>query len=278
MIQEVLRLFSPKTSKVLLLIVLGVLIIIYMPLVVMMLYSFNSPGAAKVGWEAVRASEKWNGLTTLWYKKLFKDELTLKALKVSLIVTFTAVPISLIIGTMTALALYRFKFWGKNLFEQVLFIPLVIPEVVMGISLLVFFSGILNHRLGIDTIIIAHIAFTIPLVTLVVLARMQRLDPTLEEAAMDLGADELTAMRRVTLPLLMPGILAAALLAFPWSFNDFVITYFVAGVGATTLPIHIFSMIRIGVSPVVNAVSTLIIGGSLLLIVAAGVTQRLRKA
>lgn len=274
---RLLHLFSFK-GKFLLLIVAVVFIITYMPLIVLTLYSFNSPGVAKVGWEAVRASEKWNGFTTLWYKKLFNDELTLKALRVSLIVAFTAIPISLVIGTITAFALYRFKFWGKSLFEQVLFIPLLIPEVVMGISLLLFFTGILEFKLGIGTIIITHVAFTIPLVTLVVIARMQRLDPTLEEAAMDLGADELTTMHRVTLPLLMPGILAAALLAFPWSFNDFVITYFVAGVGSTTLPIHIYSMIRIGVSPVVNAVGTLIIGVSLLLIVAAGAMQRLRKA
>ena len=117
----------------------------------------------------------------------------------------------------------------------------------------------INLPLGVLTIVLAHVAFSIPLTTLVILARMQRIDPTLEEAAMDLGADEWTTFWRITLPLLRPGIVAAALLAFPWSFNDFVITFFVAGVGSSTLSLRIYSMIRLGVSPMVNALGTLIV-------------------
>ena len=132
------------------------------------------------------------------------------------------------------------------------------PSLVIGIALLLFFVAI-NLSLGVLTILLAHVAFSIPLTTLVILARMQRLDPILEEAAMDLGADEWTTFWRVTLPLLRPGIVAAALLAFPWSFNDFVITLFVAGVGSSTLPLRIYSMIRLGVSPMVNALGTLIV-------------------
>ena len=144
--------------------------------------------------------------------------------------------------------------------------PLIMPSLVIGIALLLFFVAI-NLPLGVLTIILAHIAFSIPLTTLVILARMQRLDPTLEEAAMDLGADEWTTFWRVTLPLLRPGIVAAALLAFPWSFNDFVITFFVAGVGASTLPLRIYSMIRLGVSPMVNALGTLIVVIPLLVVI-----------
>lgn len=236
-------------SKLLPTLVILAYIFIYAPLLVLMIFSFNES----------RYTVWWKGFTFKWYQDLFKDELTLNALKVSLIVTTSAVAISTIIGTFTAYALYRFRFWGKRIFEAILYIPLYMPEVVMGLSLLVFFAFI-NFALGIGSIIIAHVAFTIPLVTLVVLARMQRIDWTLEEAAMDLGADEITTLRKVTLPLLMPGILAAALLAFPWSFNDFVVTFFVTGVGATPLPVRIYSMIRVmGISPVINALGTLII-------------------
>jgi len=236
-------------SKLLPTLVILVYIFIYAPLLVLMVFSFNES----------RYTVWWKGFTFKWYQDLFKDKLTLNALKVSLIVTTSAVVISTIIGTFTAYALYRFRFWGKRIFEGILYIPLYMPEVVMGLSLLVFFAFI-HFALGIGSIIIAHVAFTIPLVTLVVLARMQRIDWTLEEAALDLGADEITTLRKVTLPLLMPGILAAALLAFPWSFNDFVVTFFVTGVGATPLPVRIYSMIRVmGVSPVINALGTLII-------------------
>jgi spermidine/putrescine transport system permease protein len=140
------------------------------------------------------------------------------------------------------------------------------PSLVIGISLLLFFIAI-NLELGILTILLAHVSFCLPLTTLVVLARMQRLDRSLEEAAMDLGADEWTTLWKVTLPLLKPGILAAALLAFPWSFNDFVITFFVAGVGASTLPLRVYSMIRLGVSPMVNALGTLMVIVPLIVVV-----------
>ena len=278
---NVLRPFSLRGKGLLLFVVL-IYIIIYAPLMVMIVYSFNSPGpgvklSGDYAHSYLRASEKWNGFSTIWYGRLFKNKHLLQALYVSLIVAGIAVPISIIIGTMTAVALFRFKFWGKEFFEQMLLTPLLLPEVVIGLSLLLFFVGVLNYRLGIGTIFVSHVAFTIPLVTLVVTARMRRLDPTLEEAAMTLGADEITTLRRVTLPLLMPGIYAAALLAFPWSFNDFIITYFVAGVGSTTLPIYIYSMLKVGVSSEVNAVGTLVIIVSLLLIVAASVIQTVRK-
>jgi spermidine/putrescine transport system permease protein len=270
-------------GKLLPIFVILVFTVTYAPLIVMMIYSFNSPGHnvqidSGYAHEYIRASEKWNGFSSLWYKRILSDKHLLRALVVSIIVTFTAVPVSIVIGTMTAFALYRFKFWGKWVFEQTLLSTLLIPEVVIGISLLLFFVGFLQIKLGIKTIFISHVAFTIPLVTLVVIARMQRMDPTLEEAAMDLGADEIATFRKVTLPLLMPAILAATLLAFPWSFNDFVISYFVAGPGSTTLPIYIYSMLKVGVSPVVNALGTVIVLFSIILVLGASLLQRLKKS
>ncbi|MCH8168592.1 MAG: ABC transporter permease [Proteobacteria bacterium] len=167
---------------------------------------------------------------------------------------------------MTAFALYRYKFVGRALYQGALYVPLVMPDLVIGISLLLFYTSI-SLDLGILTILLAHISFSIPLTTLVIIARMQRLDRTLEDAAMDLGADEWTTMWKVTLPQLMPGILAAALLTFPWSFNDFVITFFVSGVGSSTLPLRVYSMIRLGVSPMVNALGTLIIVAPLIIVI-----------
>jgi spermidine/putrescine transport system permease protein len=176
---------------------------------------------------------------------------------------------------MTAYAIYKFRFWGKESLRGILILPLIMPSIVMGISLLVYFSKVIHVGLGYASIIIAHIVFSIPLVAFIVLARMQRIDWTLEEAAMDLGANRFTTLRRVTIPLLMPGIMAAAILNFPWSFNDFVITYFVAGVGTTTLPIRIYSMIKLkGVSPVINALGALILLVSISLVIIAVLIQR----
>ncbi len=170
------------------------------------------------------------------------------------------------VGIITAFTLYRYKFLGRALYQGALYIPLVMPDLVIGISLLLFYTSI-SLDLGILTILLAHISFSIPLTTLVIIARMQRIDRTLEDAAMDLGADEWTTMWKVTLPQLMPGILAAALLVFPWSFNDFVITFFVSGVGSSTLPLRVYSMIRLGVSPMVNALGTLIIVAPLIIVI-----------
>ena len=151
--------------------------------------------------------------------------------------------------------------------------PIVTPEIVVGISLVIFFV-LIHVNLGLETIIIAHVAFDIPFVMLIVRARLQGMDRSLEEAAMDLGADELTTFFKVTIPQLLPGIIAAALLAFTLSFDDFVITFFVAGVGSTTLPLKIYSMVRLGVSPKINALSALIVLFSIILITISDRLQR----
>jgi spermidine/putrescine transport system permease protein len=197
---------------------------------------------------------------------VFNNKNIQDALKISLMIAIPTVVISTAIGTITAFALYRYKFLGRALYQGALYIPLVMPDLVIGISLLLFYTSI-KLDLGILTILLAHISFSIPLTTLVIIARMQRIDRTLEDAAMDLGADEWTTMWKVTLPQLMPGILAAALLTFPWSFNDFVITFFVSGVGSSTLPLRVYSMIRLGVSPMVNALGTLIVVAPLIIVI-----------
>lgn len=260
------RLFGAG-PKLLTLLVILLFLFQWAPMLLLTVFSFNES----------RFLVSWQGFTLNWYREIFQDELTLQALKVSLIVAFTTIAISSIIGTMTAYGIYKFRFWGKEGLRAVLVMPLIMPSIVMGIALLLFFSRIIQVSLGYVSIITAHVVFSIPLVTFIVLARMQRIDWTLEEAAMDLGADRVTTLRRVTVPLLMPGIMAAAILNFPWSFNDFVITYFVAGVGTTTLPIRIYSMIKVkGVSPSINALGALIIMASVALVIVSLLLQQRR--
>ncbi len=235
----------------------------YAPLLVMMVYSLT-PTEYGVAWE---------GFTLKWYRAVFANENIQDALKISLMVAIPCVLISTAIGTITAITLYRSRFVGRVLYQGILYIPLIMPDLVIGISLLLFYS-FLKIELGILTILLAHVSFSMPLATVVIIARMQRMDRTLEDAAMDLGADEWTTLRKVTLPLLKPGIVAAALLTFPWSFNDFVITFFVSGVGSSTLPIRVYSMIRLGVSPMINALGTLIVVVPLILVI---IGARLQK-
>jgi spermidine/putrescine transport system permease protein len=240
-------------------------VFMYAPLLVVIVYSLT-PTEYGVSWE---------GFTLKWYQAVLANENIKAALKVSLMVAIPTVLIATAIGTITAFTLYRYKFFGRALYQGILYIPLIMPDLVIGVALLLFYTFI-KLELGVFTILLAHISFSIPLTTLVIIARMQRIDRSLEDAAMDLGADEWTTMRKVTLPLLKPGILAAALLAFPWSFNDFVITFFVSGVGSSTLPIRVYSMIRLGVSPIINALGTLIVVIPLILVVIGLLLERRR--
>jgi spermidine/putrescine transport system permease protein len=219
---------------------------IYLPILILIIFSFNKQ----------KLNIRWEGFTLAWYDKLFHDHQVWLATRNTLIVAFIATLVATIFGTLAALALQRYRFPGYNLSETVLYIPVVIPEVVMGISLLAFFS-LINFRLGLTTITLSHIAFCIPFVALVVRARLHGFDKSIEEASMDLGANELITFWRVTLPTIMPGVLSGAMLAFTLSLDDYVITYFTAGPGSTTLPLRIFSMVRFAVTPEVNALSTI---------------------
>ncbi len=221
---------------------------LYLPIFVLVLYSFN---------QAPRGAS-WQGFTLDWYFRLMGNGELLRALQNSLKVGLIATVFSTVTGTMAALALVRYDFRGKAFFDSAIFIPMLIPEIVMGVALLTIFVGV-GVRLSLLTVILAHIAFCSSYVAVTVKARLHGFNRTLEEASMDLGADEWTTFRKVTLPLIFPGILAGAMLAFTLSFDDFVITFFNAGVGATTLPLKIYSMLKFGVTPEINAISTLML-------------------
>lgn len=219
---------------------------IYLPILILVIFSFNTQ----------KMNIRWEGFTLKWYEVLFNDSNVILATRNTLIIAFVATFVATVVGTLAALALQRYRFPGYTMTETVLYIPVIIPEVVMGISLLAFFA-LINLQLGLTTITLSHIAFNIPFVTLVVRARLHGFDKSIEEAAMDLGANEWITFWRVTLPTIMPGVLSGAMLAFTLSLDDYVITYFTAGPGATTLPLRVFSMVRFAVTPEVNALSTL---------------------
>jgi spermidine/putrescine transport system permease protein len=240
-----------------------VYLFLYVPILILILYSFNRS----------KQTAAWEGFTFDWYVRLFQNELILRAVKNSLIVAVSTTIVATIIGTLAALALARGSFRGKGATQAALYLPIIIPEIVIGAALVTFF-GVAEMRLSLTTVVIAHVAFCISYVAIVVRARLAGFDRSLEEAANDLGAGPWDTFRRVTLPIILPGIIAGALLVFTISIDDYVITSFVAGVGATTLPIQIYSMLKVGVTPEVNAVSTLLLLVTVVLIVVA---QRLQQ-
>jgi spermidine/putrescine transport system permease protein len=223
-------------------------LLLHLPVLVLMAFSFNQS----------RFSVQWTGFTLDWYQRLVERPDILRALRTSLIVGLASTFLATVFGTLIALVLARHRFWGRRIYEGLLYVPIVTPEIVVGISLLVLFAT-LHMPLGISTITIAHVAFNISFVVVVVMARLHGMDRNLEEAAMNLGADEITTFRKVTLPLIWPGVVAGALLAFTMSFDDFVITFFVSGVGSTTLPLLVYSMVRRSIEPSINAISTIIL-------------------
>jgi spermidine/putrescine transport system permease protein len=236
---------------------------LHLPVLVLVVFSFNTS----------KFSVDWQGFTFQWYQRLLERPDILRGLKASLIVGTVATIISAVLGTLLALALGRQQFRGRRALEGFLYVPIVTPEIVTGISLLLLFV-LLKFPLGLTTITIAHVAFCISFVVIVVLARLQGMDQNLEEAAMILGADEITTFWKVTVPQLWPGILSGALLAFTMSFDDFV-TSFVSGPGSSTLPIVVYGMVRKNVEPSINAISTIILVATAILIYLA---DRLARA
>lgn len=240
-----------------------VYLFLYVPILILILYSFNRS----------KQTAAWEGFTLDWYARLMKNDLILRAVKNSLFVAVLTTIVATAIGTLVALALARRDFRGKGATQATLYLPIIIPEIVVGAALVTFF-GVVQLRLSLATVVIAHVAFCISYVAIVVRARLAGFDRSLEEAASDLGAGPWDTFRRVTLPIILPGIVAGALLVFTLSIDDYVISSFVAGVGATTLPIQIYSMLKVGVTPEVNAVSTLLL---LLTVVLIAVAQRLQQ-
>ena len=228
---------------------------LYAPLVIVVGYSFNDS----------RLNAEWVGFTLSWYEKLFRNEKMLTAAWNSLMIGLTASAVSTVLGTMAGYAMYRYR---MRLLPVLVLAPIAIPEILMGVSLLIFFV-MLNITLGMVSIVLSHIAFCVGFVAIVVRSRLAGMDESLTEAARDLGATPWQAFRLVTLPLIMPGVVAGALMAFTLSIDDFVITFFTAGVGSSTLPLQIYTMVKIAVTPEVNAVSTLLMLLTLALILIA---------
>jgi len=243
-----------------------VLIFLYAPIGVMMAYSFN----------ASRLNLRWMGFTVRWYRELWADRPLLTALENSLLVAVAATVISVLLGTGGAWLLHRYRFPGAGTIRTLVAIPIAMPEVLMGVSLLVFFVAT-GWKLGFATVIVAHITFCFPFVLVAVQARLAGLDPALEEAALDLGATPGAAFWRVILPYLRPAVVAGALLAFTLSLDELIVTFFTAGPNSGTLPLKIFGLARVGLNPKVNALSTGFVVVTVTFILAADRLRRLAR-
>ncbi len=238
---------------------------LYLPIVILVIYSFN----------ASRLVTVWGGWSLRWYQEFFNDQAMLSATWMSLRVGVVAATLATVLGTLAAVALSRGEsFRGRTLFSGMLYAPLVMPEVITGLSLLLLFVAT-NAERGFWTVTIAHTTLTMCFVAVVVQSRLNGLDRSLEEAAMDLGCAPIQAFVTVTLPLILPSIIAGWLLAFTLSLDDLVIASFTTGPGSATLPIRIYSEVRLGVKPEINAICTLVVGAVALVIIAASLASKL---
>lgn len=236
---------------------------LYVPIVVLIIFSFNS----------ARTGAVWQGFTLSWYQKLIGNQALIAAALRSLTIAAVSTAGAVVIGTLTALAMERYQFRAKSFWDGLLYMPVIIPEIVAGVSLLLFFAAAGIER-GFGTLVVSHVAFSMPFVYLTVRARLADFDRSVEEAAQDLGANEWQTFWRITLPLLMPGIVGGALLAFTLSIDDFIISFFVTGKGWNTLPIYIWSQLKQGVTPEINAVSAILLLFSVSVVVLSLILQR----
>ena len=241
---------SSKLGKILMALAMVGYIFLWGPIIVLCLYSFNgSPFGVK-----------WEYFTLKWFVELFHTPALIESVLRSLLIATATTVVATVMGTIAGYGLFKYKFSGRRILRMSILLPITVPYVIMAGALLVYFTKIARIPLGYPAIIIAHISFSAPLAVFVTLGRMQRVDWSLEEASIDLGADRLTTWRKVTIPLLLPAIFASATLIFPWSFNDFTVTYFVAGIGTTTLPLYLYSMLQYSLKPVlINAISLIFI-------------------
>jgi spermidine/putrescine transport system permease protein len=219
---------------------------LYLPILILVFFSFNTQ----------KLNLRWQGFTWHWYEVLFQDGSLLQAAQNSLLIALVAATISTIIGTLAALGLERYAPRGGIVAEALLYLALVVPDIVLGIGMLILFAQA-GVKTGLNTVILAHIVLCTPFVALTVRARLQGVDQSLEEAAMDLGANPFVTFWRVTLPTIAPGVISGGLLALTLSLDDYVVTYFTTGPGATTLPLKIYGMVRFSITPEINALSTL---------------------
>jgi spermidine/putrescine transport system permease protein len=241
----------------------AVLLFFYLPIAVLILFSFNQS----------RLNIVWTGFTFDWYAKLLEDRVLVRSLQNSMIVASTTTLVSVVIGTAGAWLLHRYRYRGSSALETLIFLPMILPEVIIGVSLLILFVTI-GLQLGYTTIVISHVTFCAPFVMAAVQARLAGLDPSLEEAALDLGATPPQAFRKVMVPYLMPAIVSGALMAFTLSLDELIVTYFTASARTRTLPLEIFGRVKKGLDPSLNAISTVFV---LFTVFAVFATEALRR-
>jgi spermidine/putrescine transport system permease protein len=244
---------------------------LYAPIAVVVVYSFNS----------ARRGGPWRGFTLEWYMTLFDTPEKLLAVRNTILLAVVSTGVSTLLGTLLGYGMSRYSFPGKRVFSWSIYLPVVIPDIVMAVAMLMFYSLVRDHlglfHLGMPTMILAHITFQIPFITIVVRARLAGMDPALDEAAHDLGADHWQTFWHVTLPMIFPGMMAGAALAFTLSIDDFVVSFFTSGPGAATLPILIYSSVKRGLTPDINALSTLIVLAAILGTITVSWLQRQRE-
>ncbi len=235
---------------------MAVLVFLYLPIVVLVVYSFN----------ASRLNVVWQGFTFDWYRRIWENAPLLTAAKNSLIIAAITTAASVVLGTSGAWLLHRYRFRGARSIQTLAAIPMVMPEILMGISLLIFFATA-GMPLGFTTIIIGHVTFCFPFVMVAVQARLKGLDPAMEEAALDLGATPLQAFWLVIVPCLQPAIIAGGLMAFALSWDELIVTFFTASGASTTLPIRVFGLAKVGLNPMLNALSTMFVVATIAVVI-----------
>jgi spermidine/putrescine transport system permease protein len=241
---------------------LATLLFLYLPIAILITFSFNTS----------RLNIVWEGFTLRWYAAVWQDAVLIRSLQNSLFVACVTTVLSVVLGTAGAWLLYRYRFRGVRAWQTLMYVPMLVPEVIMGVSLLILFV-VVQMELGYTTIIISHVTFCFPFVMVAVQARLAGLDPSLEEAAMDLGATPSVAFRRVLVPYLMPAIVSGALMSFALSLDELIVTYFTASASTRTLPIEIFGRVKKGLDPTLNAISTMFILMTALLVLATGLLK-----
>lgn len=239
-------------------------IFLYLPIVVVIVFSFNTS----------KLNLQFEGFTFEWYWKMFENKPLIDSFKNSIIVAVSSTFISVVVGTIASVGMYRYSFRGKGIIDSMLYIPIVIPEIILGISLLMLFTAF-NITLGMLTLIIAHVSFSLPFVIVTVRSRMAGFDRSIEEAAMDLGASPIRTFTRITLPIIAPGVVSGAMLALTLSLDDVIVSFFTTGIKSKTFPIQIQGMVRTGVSPDVYALSTLMIVGTIIIMILVNVFDKL---
>jgi spermidine/putrescine transport system permease protein len=240
-----------------------VFLFFYLPIAILVLFSFNQS----------KLNIVWTGFTLDWYAALWRDSVLVRTLKNSLVVAGATNLLTVVLGTAAGWLLYRYRYRGSALLETLVFLPMIVPEVILGVSLLILFVTI-GFQLGYTTIVISHVTFCFPFVMAAVQARLAGLDPSLEEAALDLGATPFQAFTKVLVPYLMPAIISGALMAFTLSLDELIVTYFTASAGTRTLPLEIFGRVKKGLDPSLNAISTVFVG---ITVLAVFLTEALRR-